>query len=113
MVSLRFPNLLHSSILGDSFFAVFDDLDDALSLAVRLEGLLFEGNWEELGLSDGLQVRISMHAGPVYEEMDPITDEKKFLRETRQSSCSHRTDRLARIRLRFGNHGGPTILRTQ
>jgi len=63
---------------GDSFFAVFDDLDDALSLAVQLRDYFSKGNWEEIGLSEGLQVRISMHAGPVYEEMDPILMRKNF-----------------------------------
>jgi len=63
---------------GDSFFAVFDDLDDALSLAVQLRDYFSKGNWEEIGLTEGLQVRISMHAGPVYEEMDPILMRKNF-----------------------------------
>ena len=63
---------------GDSFFAVFDDLDDGLSLAVQLRDYFSNGNWEALGLSDGLEVRISMHAGPVYEELDPILMRRNF-----------------------------------
>jgi class 3 adenylate cyclase len=63
---------------GDSFFAVFDDLDDALSLAIQLRDYFSKGNWDELGLTDGLEVRISMHAGPVYEELDPVLMRKNF-----------------------------------
>jgi len=63
---------------GDSFFAVFDDLDDALSLAIQLRDYFSKGNWEELGLTDGLEVRISMHAGPVYEELDPVLMRRNF-----------------------------------
>jgi class 3 adenylate cyclase len=63
---------------GDSFFAVFDDLDDGLSLALQLRDYFSNGNWEELGLSEGLEVRISMHAGPVYEELDPVLMRRNF-----------------------------------
>ena len=63
---------------GDSFFAVFDDLDDALNLAIQLRDYFTKGNWTELGLKDGLEVRISMHAGPVYEEFDPILARRNF-----------------------------------
>jgi class 3 adenylate cyclase/tetratricopeptide (TPR) repeat protein len=63
---------------GDSFFAVFDDLDDALNLAIQLRDYFSKGDWEELGLEDGLEVRISMHAGPVYEEFDPVLGRKNF-----------------------------------
>ena len=63
---------------GDSFFAVFDDLDSALNLAIILRDYFSKGDWSELGLKDGLEVRISMHAGPVYEEFDPILKSKNF-----------------------------------
>ena len=63
---------------GDSFFAVFDDLNDALNLAIQLRDYFSKGNWEELGLEDGLEVRISMHAGPVFEEFDPVLGRRNF-----------------------------------
>lgn len=63
---------------GDSFFAVFDDLDDALNLAIQLRDYFSMGNWVELGLEDGLEVRISMHAGPVFEEFDPVLARRNF-----------------------------------
>ena len=63
---------------GDSFFAVFDDLDDALNLAMQLRDYFSKGDWSELDLRDGLEVRISMHAGPVYEEFDPVLQRRNF-----------------------------------
>ena len=77
---------------GDSFFAVFDDLDDALSLAVQLRDYFSKGNWEEIGLTEGLQVRISMHAGPVYEEMDPI-----LMRKISSGNTSNQAARIEPI----------------
>lgn len=63
---------------GDSFFAVFDDLNDALKLAMNMRDFFGNGNWPELSGSGNLDVRISMHAGPVYEEFDPLLKKRNF-----------------------------------
>ena len=63
---------------GDSFFAVFDDLNDALKLSMALRDFFTNGRWEELASDGKLDVRISMHAGPVYEEFDPILKKRNF-----------------------------------
>ncbi len=63
---------------GDSFFAVFDNLDDGLELALELRDYFSAGDWTELGLSEGMEVRISMHAGPAYEKFDPILGKLNF-----------------------------------
>ena len=47
---------------GDSFFAVFEDLNDALRLAMNMRDFFGNGNWPELSASGNLDVRISMHA---------------------------------------------------
>ena len=50
----------------------------------------FSGDtWSELGLDDGLEVRISMHAGPVYEEFDPVLGRRNFF--------GHHVNQAARI----------------
>ncbi len=70
------PSFLNS--WGDSFFAVFDDINDALRLAIALRDFFAQGEWPEL-VSDGkMEVRISMHAGPVYEEFDPLLKRTNF-----------------------------------
>ena len=64
---------------GDSFFAVFDKLEDGLEVALELRDYFSKGDWSELGLTEGMEVRISMHAGPAYEKLDPILGKLNFL----------------------------------
>ena len=63
---------------GDSFFGVFDDLNDALKLSMAIRDFFVNGNWDDLASDGKLDVRISMHAGPVYEEFDPILKKRNF-----------------------------------
>jgi class 3 adenylate cyclase len=63
---------------GDSFFAVFDKLEDGLELALELRDYFSKGDWTELGMMEGMEVRISMHAGPAYEKFDPILGKLNF-----------------------------------
>ena len=70
------PEFLNS--WGDSFFAVFDDLNDALKLAMGMRDFFGNGKWPELSETGKLDVRISMHAGPVYEEFDPLLKRRNF-----------------------------------
>ena len=63
---------------GDCFFAVFDELDDGIKVAMDLRDYFAKGDWSELGLMDGLEIRISIHAGPVYEKFDPILGKSNF-----------------------------------
>jgi len=63
---------------GDCFFAVFDDLNDALRLAISLRDFFAQGSWPDLTADGKLEVRISMHAGPVYEEFDPLLKKRNF-----------------------------------
>jgi len=63
---------------GDSFFAVFDSTEDALKLALDIRDYFNKGSWKELLVEGEMEVRISMHAGPVYEEFDPILKKRNF-----------------------------------
>ena len=63
---------------GDSFFAVFDKLEDGLQLALELRDYFSKGDWSDLGMMEGMEVRISMHAGPAYEKFDPILGKLNF-----------------------------------
>ena len=63
---------------GDCFFAVFDEFDDGIKVALELRDYFAKGDWSELGLMDGLEIRISIHAGPVYEKFDPILGKSNF-----------------------------------
>jgi class 3 adenylate cyclase len=63
---------------GDSFFAVFESTDDALKLALDIRDYFNKKDWSEFIIDGDMEVRISMHAGPVYEEFDPILKKKNF-----------------------------------
>ena len=58
---------------------MFDDLNDALRLAISLRDFFAQGSWPDLTSDGKLEVRISMHAGPVYEEFDPLLKKRNFL----------------------------------
>ena len=66
---------------GDSFFAVFESTDDALKLALDIRDYFNKKDWSEF-LIDGEMDGISMHAGPVCENLIYF-EKKKFFR----SSC--------------------------
>jgi class 3 adenylate cyclase len=53
-------------------------LNDALRLAISLRDFFAQGSWPDLTSDGTLEVRISMHAGPVYEEFDPLLKKRNF-----------------------------------
>jgi class 3 adenylate cyclase len=57
---------------GDGLFLVFSDLRAAARFALDLRDMVVGSNWAETGLPEDTSIRIAMHAGPVYEAMDPI-----------------------------------------
>jgi class 3 adenylate cyclase/tetratricopeptide (TPR) repeat protein len=74
---------------GDGLYFVFSDVDVAGKFALELANLVATTKWEEKGLRARLNLRIGLHAGPVYEFDDPITG-------TRSYSGTH-VSRAARI----------------
>lgn len=62
--------------LGDGFFFVFDSVTTAGNCALDIRDFvqrnIDEGRWEELGLPAALNIRIGLHAGPVYRVEDPF-----------------------------------------
>ena len=74
---------------GDGVYFVFSDVDLAGKFALELADLVATTKWEDKGLRTGLNLRIALHAGPVYEFDDPITG-------TRTYSGTH-VSRAARI----------------
>ena len=63
---------------GDSFFAVFESTEEALKLALDIRDYFNKKNWDAFLIEGEMEVRISMHAGPVYEEFDPILKKRNF-----------------------------------
>src|SRR5439155_25432992 len=57
---------------------VFSDVDAAGKFGLELADLVTRTNWEEKKLRPGLNLRIGLHAGPVYEFDDPITGDRSY-----------------------------------
>ncbi len=57
---------------GDAIYAVFDAPDAGAEFALRLLASMREVDWTAAGLSDSSQIRIALHAGPVFCGFDPI-----------------------------------------
>jgi class 3 adenylate cyclase len=63
---------------GDGLYFVFDGVRDAGLFALELADLMATGDWAAKGLPSGLNLRIALHAGPVYSCLDPITERQNF-----------------------------------
>jgi class 3 adenylate cyclase len=63
---------------GDGLYFVFSEVDLAGKFALELAHLVGSTRWEEKGLRGGLNLRIALHAGPVYEFDDPITGNRSY-----------------------------------
>lgn len=63
---------------GDGLYFVFKDARDAGVLALDLCQQICCTNWHARGLCD-LSLRISLHAGPVYSCIDPVTQRQSYM----------------------------------
>lgn len=63
---------------GDALYLVFDDLEDAGLFALELSDRIRRVSWTGFGLPRNLTFRISLHAGPIYRLMDPVTGRPCF-----------------------------------
>lgn len=64
---------------GDGLYFVFSSVFDAGMFALELADLMMpSGKWTKHGLPEGLNLRIALHAGPVYSCNDPITGHLNF-----------------------------------
>jgi class 3 adenylate cyclase len=71
-------NVLAKNTWGDGVYFIFSDVEAAGNFALELADLVAHTNWREHGLHSGLNVRIALHAGPVYEFDDPITGNRTY-----------------------------------
>ena len=63
---------------GDGLYLVFENVAAAGSFALELCDLVRKTDWTQRGLPKGLNARIALHAGPVYEYNDPITKQHTY-----------------------------------
>jgi len=61
---------------GDALYFCFTRVHDAGVFALLLTDLVAGARWATLGLPEGLNIRVSLHAAPVHAVIDPITKTK-------------------------------------
>ena len=57
---------------GDGLYLVFESVRDAGVFALDFRDRIVATDWRQLGLSAPLNVRIGIHAGPLYRIYDPV-----------------------------------------
>jgi class 3 adenylate cyclase/tetratricopeptide (TPR) repeat protein len=73
------PAPLLKNTWGDGLYLVFPDVQAAGRFALDLSDLLNATDWTRLGLPADLNLRIALHAGPVYACTDPVTQKDNFI----------------------------------
>ncbi|MBN2323265.1 MAG: DUF4071 domain-containing protein [Spirochaetes bacterium] len=63
---------LFQNIWGDALYFVFEDLIDAAHYALQLRDFVKNTDWSRSGLPSDLNIRIGLHAGPVFCAREPI-----------------------------------------
>jgi class 3 adenylate cyclase len=64
---------------GDAVYFVFKSVQDAGLFALDLADLVHNADWSAKGLPKNLNLRIALHAGPVYRHLDPITGQISYI----------------------------------
>jgi class 3 adenylate cyclase len=63
----------HVETSGDGLYMVFPGVREAARYALKLSELVRRTNWNARGLPEGMNIRIALHAGPVYRGHNPVT----------------------------------------
>lgn len=64
---------------GDALYYVFASVREAGLFALELSALMTQTRWEQAGLPHDLNVRIALHAGPVFRSHDPVTGQINYI----------------------------------
>ncbi|MEP7061891.1 MAG: adenylate/guanylate cyclase domain-containing protein [Betaproteobacteria bacterium] len=63
---------------GDAMYCVFSAPREGAEFALGLLARMLEVDWTATGLPDTSQIRIALHAGPVFHAFDPIMDRYSY-----------------------------------
>lgn len=66
------PSIQFRNSWGDAFYLVFDSVPAAARFAKRLRSFVTDTDWREHGFSQNFEIRISLHAGPLFIFEDPV-----------------------------------------
>lgn len=72
------PAPLMKNTWGDGLYFVFTDVRSAGMFALELRDRVKMTRWSEKGLRN-LELRIGLHAGPVYGCIDPVTEQRNYI----------------------------------
>ncbi|HEX8137972.1 MAG TPA: TRAFs-binding domain-containing protein [Pyrinomonadaceae bacterium] len=64
---------------GDGLYFVFRSVRDAGQFALELAERVGHTDWTEKGLPKDMNLRIALHAGPVYACIDPVTRQPNYI----------------------------------
>lgn len=79
-LSTRIQNSpLMKNTWGDALYYVFANVEQAGLFALGLCELMQTTDWEQCGLPADMNLRIALHAGPVYRNVDPITSQVNYI----------------------------------
>lgn len=70
---------VHKNTWGNAIYFVFASVRDAGCFALALQSLMQSTPWESKGLPEHLNLRIALHAGPVYRCVDPVTGRMNYV----------------------------------
>ena len=76
--SMAAPPLMKNT-WGDALYYVFAAVDQAGTFALDLCDLMQTTRWERHHLPPDMNLRIALHAGPVYRNVDPITQQVNYV----------------------------------
>lgn len=71
-------HIIAKNTWGDGLYLVFSEIHSAGEFALEMADLTCLTSWQKKGLPAGLNLRIALHAGPVYEFDDPITGKRTY-----------------------------------
>jgi class 3 adenylate cyclase len=69
---------LFANTWGDGLYLVFESPGDGAAFATRLSSDMRAIDWTTLGLPDTSQIRVCLHAGPVFCAFDPIIERDNY-----------------------------------
>jgi class 3 adenylate cyclase len=70
---------LTNNTWGDGLYCTFKTVAHANDFALDLSEFVNETKWQDFGLPAELNLRIALHAGPVFEILDPVTRQQVFI----------------------------------
>ncbi len=70
--------LLEAKTWGDALYGVFETPHEGAEFALGLLARMLDEDWTAKGLADTSQIRIALHAGPIFLGFDPVMEKNSY-----------------------------------